>query len=87
MKPFRLYECCPDGTLVDIDRLIMCDETREHNYVGGAIVKAVFDIYGFTQYAGYYSVVSYSSGEIGILYNSVKTWLLRIEPENEGENQ
>ena len=87
MKPFRLYECCPDGSLVDTNQLIMCNETKVYNQAGGTVVKDIFDKYGFTQYVDYYSVVSSNDRDITVLYNNNKTWVLKIESENEGEVQ
>lgn len=89
MKVYRVYECYPDGTFHDLNKVIEMDRVSLNGYGGGELVEKVFKLYGFTQYVGSYYAYQ-ERDNIHIRYNyggghgAKDTWILKPETD-EGE--
>jgi hypothetical protein len=86
-KTYRVFECCPDGSLHDTGKTIKriplkISETHRRD----DFIKDVFLLYGFTEYNTYY-YVNTDGSNINITYNyggnmgTLNTWVLKPETE------
>lgn len=88
LHTYRVFEVYPDGTEHDTGKTIQSEGRFDRDYYGKTVIKdavsAIFDLYGFVQYVGYYYARASSTQDvIRLCYNyggedgEKDTWILK----------